>query len=46
MIKKGTWVEIEEIVLTPEDRAKNIPEETKKIYIEPVRKTAILVRRA
>ena len=29
MIKKGTWVEIEEIVLTPEDRAKNIPEETK-----------------
>lgn len=30
MIKKGTWVEIEEIVLMPEDRAKNIPEETKK----------------
>ena len=29
MIKKGTWVEIEEIVLTPEDRAKNIPEETR-----------------
>lgn len=30
MIKKGTWVEIEEIVLTPEDRTKNIPDETKK----------------
>ncbi|WP_125154369.1 2-amino-4-oxopentanoate thiolase subunit OrtA [Clostridium rectalis] len=29
MIKKGTWVEIEEVVLTPEHRAKNIPEETK-----------------
>ena len=29
MINKGTWVEIEEIVLTPEDRAKNIPEETR-----------------
>ncbi|MCJ7689394.1 MAG: 2-amino-4-oxopentanoate thiolase subunit OrtA [Clostridiaceae bacterium] len=30
MIKKGTWVEVEEIVLMPEDRAKNIPDETKK----------------
>ncbi|MBU3172584.1 2-amino-4-oxopentanoate thiolase subunit OrtA [Clostridium estertheticum] len=30
MIKKGTWVEVEEIVLTPKDRAKNIPDETKK----------------
>jgi hypothetical protein len=30
MIKKGTWVEVEETVLTPEERAKNIPEETKK----------------
>lgn len=30
MIKKGTWVEIEEIVLIPEERSKNIPEETKK----------------
>ncbi|MBC8059878.1 MAG: 2-amino-4-ketopentanoate thiolase [Clostridiaceae bacterium] len=29
MIKKGTWVEVEEIVLIPENRAKNIPEETK-----------------
>lgn len=30
MIKKGTWVEVEEIVLTPQDRATNIPDETKK----------------
>lgn len=30
MIKKGTWVEVEETVLLPEDRATNIPEETKK----------------
>lgn len=30
MIKKGTWVEVEEIVLLSEDRANNIPDETKK----------------
>ena len=30
MIKKGTWVEVEEIVLLPEDRSTAIPEETKK----------------
>jgi hypothetical protein len=30
MIKKGTWVEVEETVLTPVDRATNIPDETKK----------------
>ena len=30
MIKKGTWIEIEEIVLMPEDRAVSIPDETKK----------------
>ena len=30
MIKKGTWVEVEETVLTPDDRAANIPDETKK----------------
>lgn len=30
MIKKGTWVEIEETVLSPEERAQNIPEATKK----------------
>ena len=30
MIKKGTWVEVEEIVLMPEDRASNIPAVTKE----------------
>lgn len=34
MIKKGTWVEVEEIVLLPEDRAANIPDETKKTPIK------------
>ena len=30
MIRKGTWVEVEETVLAPADRATNIPDETKK----------------
>lgn len=30
MIKKGTWVEIEETVLISEERSQNIPDETKK----------------
>lgn len=30
-IAKGTWVEIEQIVLKPEERASNLPEETKKV---------------
>jgi len=30
MIKKGTWVEVEETVLIPVDRATNIPDETKR----------------
>ncbi|MDF2880880.1 MAG: 2-amino-4-ketopentanoate thiolase [Clostridiaceae bacterium] len=30
MIKKETWVEIEETVLYPEERAENIPVETKE----------------
>lgn len=30
MIKKGTWVEIEEIVLKPEERSGSIPDDTKK----------------
>lgn len=30
MIKKGTWIEIEEVVLKTEDRSSAIPEETKK----------------
>ncbi|WP_315116050.1 2-amino-4-oxopentanoate thiolase subunit OrtA [uncultured Clostridium sp.] len=34
MIKKGTWVEIEEIVLTPEDRSQSIPEETRIISLK------------
>jgi 2-amino-4-ketopentanoate thiolase alpha subunit len=29
MINKGTWIEIEKIVLTSKERAQNIPEETK-----------------
>ncbi|MBU3192783.1 2-amino-4-oxopentanoate thiolase subunit OrtA [Clostridium algidicarnis] len=29
MIKKGTWIEIEEVVLEVNDRASNIPIETK-----------------
>jgi hypothetical protein len=29
-IKKGTWVEIEQIILNPEDRAPTLPEDTKK----------------
>jgi len=28
--KKGDWVEIENIVLQPEERAENLPEDTKK----------------
>lgn len=30
MIEKGTWVEIEETVLKPEERSSAIPEDTKK----------------
>lgn len=30
MIKKGTWIEVEETVLESSDRAANIPEETRK----------------
>ena len=30
-IKAGTWVEIEEIILTPEQRAPTLPEDTKKV---------------
>jgi hypothetical protein len=30
-ITKGQWVEIEEILLKPEERTGNIPEETKKV---------------
>jgi hypothetical protein len=30
-IRKGTWVEIEQVVLKPEERAPTLPEETKKV---------------
>lgn len=30
MISKGTWVEIERIVLSSEERTNNLPEDTKK----------------
>ncbi len=30
-ITKGTWVEIEQIVLTPEERAPSLPPETKAV---------------
>jgi hypothetical protein len=30
-IKAGTWVEIEKIILTPEQRAPTLPEDTKKV---------------
>lgn len=31
IIPKGTWVEVEEVILTPEQRAPSLPEETKKV---------------
>jgi hypothetical protein len=30
-VAKGTWVEIEQIVLKPEERAPTLPEDTKKV---------------
>jgi hypothetical protein len=30
LIAKGTWVEIERVLLKPEERAPNLPEETRK----------------
>jgi len=30
-IQRGTWVEIEQIVLTPEQRAPSLPEDTKRV---------------
>ncbi len=32
--KKGDWVQIHQIVLKPEERAANIPEDTKKVPLE------------
>jgi hypothetical protein len=31
MIKKGTWVEIQQTILQPEQRAASLPEETRKV---------------
>ena len=33
-IQKGTWVRIHDIVLTPQDRSPNLPEDTKKVPLE------------
>ena len=30
-ILKGTWVEIEQVILRPEERASSLPEDTKKV---------------
>lgn len=30
MVKAGSWVEIERVLLKPEERAPNLPEETRK----------------
>jgi len=30
-IEKGTWVEIEQVVLKPEERAPSVPEDTKQV---------------
>ncbi|MCG4586594.1 2-amino-4-ketopentanoate thiolase, partial [Anaerosalibacter bizertensis] len=32
--KKGDWVRIHNIVLNPEDRSPNLPEDTKKVPLE------------
>ena len=33
-IKKGTWVQIHEIVLEPEERTGKLPDDTKKVPLE------------
>ncbi len=34
MIKKGEWVRIRKIVLTPEERAPQVPEDTRAVPLE------------
>ncbi len=34
MVKKGEWVLIHNIVLTPEERAPQVPDDTKKVPLE------------
>jgi len=31
IIPKGTWVEIEQVILQPEERAQSLPEDTRKV---------------
>ncbi|MBM7613911.1 2-amino-4-oxopentanoate thiolase subunit OrtA [Alkaliphilus hydrothermalis] len=33
-IEKGSWVRIHDIVLSPQDRSPNLPEDTKKVPLE------------
>ena len=34
LIKKGSWVQIESVLLEPGERAPNLPEETKKVPLK------------
>ena len=34
MVKKGDWVRIHKIILTPEERAPQVPEDTKSVPLE------------
>jgi hypothetical protein len=34
MVEKGTWVQIHKVILQPEERAPQIPEDTKKVPLE------------
>ncbi|GAB6087957.1 2-amino-4-oxopentanoate thiolase subunit OrtA [Alkaliphilus crotonatoxidans] len=34
MIKKGAWVRIHEIILKPEERSGNLPQDTKQVPLE------------
>lgn len=34
MISKGTWVQIHRIILSPEERAPQVPEDTKQVPLE------------
>ncbi len=34
MVEKGSWVRIHETILAPEDRAENLPEDTKQVPLE------------
>ncbi|HHT23948.1 MAG TPA: 2-amino-4-ketopentanoate thiolase [Clostridiaceae bacterium] len=34
MVKKGAWVRIHNVVLTPDQRASQVPDDTKKVPLE------------